>query len=66
MDEQARLDASLDIAEPLQDLCPAVDPLHVRRLQADAQPGVLRCHGGTVALPAKRVRTNQELAQPVP
>ena len=63
MDEEARLHPSVHVAEALQDLCPAVDPLHVRLLEPDAQPGVLRRHGAAVALTAEHVRAGHEAVQ---
>src|ERR1035441_8051584 len=53
VNEQRPLQTRIRITQPLQHLRPAVHPVHVRRLQGDTLPRILRRNGCPIALPAE-------------
>ncbi len=54
---------ALRVTEPLPYLRPPVHPVHVRRLQRDPLPPILRRNRRPVALPAEHIRSRHEPLQ---
>ena len=60
MDEQARSNPGIGIAQAMEDLGPAIDPVGIGGREADVEFRVLSGHGGAVALPAEDISFRHE------